>query len=76
MGNNYNINGNFASIKVEAYDLETDEFIKEYESISRAARALYIRSEEAIKRSAFSGKKGAGVASYKEGKRYYFKEVK
>jgi len=76
MSNNFNINGNFASTRVQAFDYDTDKLVKEYESISRAARALFIHSEASIKKSAYSGKKGKGVQDYKEGKRYYFKEIK
>lgn len=76
MRNNFNLDGNFAGMKVNAYDYLTDKKVGTYESVAKAGRALFIRSEPAIKSSAFSGKKGKGVADYKTGRLYYFKETK
>lgn len=69
------------SIPVRAYDFETGEFIGEFESISKAARRLFIRAPETIysyifgkSTSTFKGKR-KGVKSYKDGRRYSFELV-
>lgn len=73
---NYNLNGIFGATKVDAYDMATDKKVGTYDSISRAGRALYIRSEDMIKRNLYAKDKGKGVANYKTNVCYYFKEVK
>ena len=67
------------SIKVEAFCDGVSVGV--YDSISMAARALYIRNPETIntylngnKHMTFKGKR-RGVKSYKGGKLYHFKKI-
>jgi len=66
---------------IRAYDIETGNFIGEFDSMSKAARRLFIRNESSISHYLYGGKgttfKGhkKGVASYKDGKRYHFELV-
>lgn len=69
------------SIPVRAYDFETGEFIGEFESMSKAARRLFIRATKNIysyvfgnSASTFKGKR-KGVKSYKDGRKYSFELV-
>ena len=66
------------NIKVEAFDFATRKSVGVYDSISLAARKLYIKDSTGISRymERSKGKWGkTGVLSYKTKLRYHFQKV-
>lgn len=69
------------SIKVEAFDIATDESCGVFESASQAARKLFIRCSSSITNQVFGGHgsthkgKKRGLKNYKNDIKYYFKIV-
>jgi hypothetical protein len=65
-----------ADVPVIAFNLETNEIVGEFKSVSKAARALFIKSTGTIFNNLYrSSNKNTpkGVKSKKTGNKYYFK---
>jgi len=65
--------------RIIAYDFETKVKVGEYDSMRKATRSLFIRSESSIYTYLFGNRLGStftgtkrGVADYKTGKKYHF----